>query len=198
MPTALAAALLLAAFHGWPATAHACKCGQQTQAEAAQAASAIFEGRVESIATAAQEASSGVPAPLLVQLAVVRRFKGANSERAEVRTNADGIACGYEFQPNESYLVYAESHDGKLWVSRCGRTQPMAAAEADLSALGMGTTPVDVKNPVEPEPAAEPEDATDCSITGPSATRSGWALAVVVGALAVRRLTPWRRSRSRS
>lgn len=197
MPIALTLAALLSATAAWPSVAAACKCRPQSIAEAERASDAIFEGRVELIETAKAGATGSADA-LRVDLAVVRRFKGGDAERLQVQTRADGPACGYGFERGKSYLVYASLNDGQLWVTRCSRTRPIAEAEEDLGALGMGTTPVDVKN-TPPLPAAPPEPTpADCrAVAGPRAG-AAWAPWLAVGLIARRRLRRSRRSRSRS
>jgi len=172
----------------WSAPARACKCSPRSPAEAAQAASDIFEGRVQTLSATTAE-DPNVPAPMLVELAVVRRFKGADAERLQVRTRADGAACGYAFERDKSYLVYAHQDGGALWVDSCSRTAPIANADEDLAALGMGSTPVDVKNPA-PEPAKpEAAAAADCAAGGAAGdTGSAWLALLAATALAARRV----------
>lgn len=136
-------ALLVSALAAWswPASAWACKCAPPPPiADALLAADAVFEGQVTKLTP------SGVE-ELVVELRVVRTFKGANTEQIKVRTPAASSACGYPFTLGESYLVYAEPIEASaglpaLVVRHCGRTSLMTEAEADLGALGMGVVPV--------------------------------------------------------
>lgn len=129
------------------APAHACKCMFPPVETALADATAVFEGRVVSIAGT----PSGDPPPLgelVVTLRVVRTWKGVESdERIEVRTNGSSAACGYTFAKDQSYLVYARtSEDQKLHVSSCSRTKALADAVEDLTFLGAGSTPVHIES----------------------------------------------------
>lgn len=207
-----AAFLLMAAPH-----ARACKCAEPPAAPvAASNAAAVFEGRV----TAIQPVGSD---DLVVSLEVVRAWKGAKSlEHVQVRTRKDSAACGFPFEKDESYLVYADSVPKEndlpeLSVLRCGRTRVITDADADIAELGMGATPVNpgpselATKPPAPPPQKQVAEGVlgaqqnkpaaggcaSCGLVGAphgagSATL-GWLLALVLG-LCVRR----GRSRSRS
>src|SRR5690606_22193376 len=90
-------------------------------------------------------------------------------------TNSSSAACGYTFEKNTSYLVYARESEGRLHVSLCSRTRPMAEAADDLVVLGAGATPVHI----EPKQrgaaasaghAAAPPDAGTTGKAGPGAS----------------------------
>jgi len=147
----LALASLLAAFSPSSA-AHACKCMFPPVESAKADAAAVFEGRVLAI----REHTD--PATMLgenrVTLAVVRTWKGLHrDEQIEIVTSNSGASCGYTFAKDASYLVYAQESEGKLSVSACSRTKPLAEARDDLKVLGAGATPVRV------EPKGLPGDA---------------------------------------
>jgi len=50
----------------------------------------------------------------------------------EVMTGTGGGDCGYDFKPNESYLVYADNYNGKIYTGICNRTRPLSEAAEDL------------------------------------------------------------------
>ncbi|HEX7479977.1 MAG TPA: hypothetical protein VF331_19400 [Polyangiales bacterium] len=129
------------------APAHACKCAPPpATSDALHAAEAVFEGRVTAILE--EPAPAGQPSSAwLVRLHTVRAWKGVETEDITVRTPKDSAACGYAFVSGESYLVYAAGPTAQLAVDSCGRTQLIAAADADLAVLGMGVVPVDPKRP---------------------------------------------------
>jgi hypothetical protein len=133
LPWAFAIAIALAALQ--PASAAACSCMQQSQEDAAQNATAIFEGRVSRI-----EDPTGEPK---VHFKIVRSFKGPSQEALVVSTPNNSAACGYGFEEGQSYLVYASEQNAVLSTSLCSRTQPIASATEDLSKLGLGVTPFD-------------------------------------------------------
>jgi hypothetical protein len=124
----------------WAQQVHACKCAEPPSAADAQAgAAAVFEGRVTSVTPLGEH-------DVAVELSVVRTWKNADVEKILVRTRADSAACGFEFQRDQSYLVYAQSAPADalpgLEVSHCGRTRPIVEADADIAAIGMGSVPV--------------------------------------------------------
>ena len=123
-----------------PSAANACSCAQLPREQAFATATDVFEGRVLSIRIDASDHST------VVELNVVRTWKGARSERATIVTAQNSSICGYPFQENTSYLVYATTADGVMRTQLCTRTNPMSSADAmaDVRAMGAGVTPVDV------------------------------------------------------
>lgn len=142
-----------------PATAHACKCMLPTPEQAREAAPLIFEGRVSAIEDVPAKPEEGVGTKR-VTLALVRTWKGLESkESVVVSTSASSASCGFMFEPNTSYLVYAaEGEGGVIEVSGCSRTRAMTDAADDLAVLGAGITPVEVK-PAD-KPADKPGETT--------------------------------------
>lgn len=183
-------------------SAAACSCMQQSQEDAAQNATAIFEGRVTRI-----EDPQGEPK---VHFQVVRSFKGPSQEELVVRTGNSSAACGYGFEQGKSYLVYASETDAVLSTSLCSRTQPIGSAGEDLDKLGLGVTPFDPgpgSDQPSPDtsatpPAAEPAKGgcASCTIGAPALDTEQRALTsvalLVLGA--AYRITSRRRSGSRS
>lgn len=208
-----AAFLLLAA-----PRARACKCAEPPPAPlAASNAAAVFEGRVTEILPIGSD-------DLVVSLAVVRAWKGVKSlEHVQVRTRKESASCGFPFEKDESYLVYADSVPKEndlpeLSVLHCGRTRVIADADADIAELGMGATPVSpgpselaTKPPAPPpqKPVAEgvlgaqqnkpaAGGCASCGLVGAPHGASGaaafWIAALALG-LCIERV---RRGRSRS
>ncbi len=63
-------------------------------------------------------------------------WQGVATTQITVRTGQGGGDCGYGFQQDKPYLVYAhESPDGSLYTSICSRTAPLANAGEDLDYL---------------------------------------------------------------
>jgi hypothetical protein len=181
-----------------PARARACSCMSQTPADALAQAAAVFEGRVREVAPAQPEGE--MPRQLRVRLQVVRSFKGSGTaEELVVTTAADSAACGYGFELDRSYLVYALAQRDGLDVSLCGRTQPIEEADEDLRLLGIGATPV---NPGTPPPLAEEDKAKTepparggcASCSAGAATAGGLGSTLLPLALALAVLTCRRRS----
>jgi hypothetical protein len=137
------------------APALACKCTLPAVADAREDARALFEGRVLAIEQQGDDPNSAT-GKQRVTLAVVRSWKGLeHDEQIDVFTNGSSAACGYMFEKNTSYLIYAGEHEGKLSVSLCSRTRPLADAAEDLALLGAGSTPVKVVPKSAAEPAAK-------------------------------------------
>ena len=187
----MAATLLLAA-----RPARACSCMEIGPEKAIEQSDAIFEGRVVGVAPA-QQGDIG-PSDVQVVLRVVRAWKGVgqDQEQIEVRTAGNSAACGYDFEPDRSYLVYAnEGSDGTLRVSLCSRTQLIEQAGEDLEVLGAGVTPVEVED-TEKKPAAEEVGTkqkggcASCTVTPARAAPTG------LMALALAVLLAWRRRRA--
>ncbi len=170
---ALLLALLCSVFLAIPSSAYACKCIFPETAPAREAATAVFEGRVTAVEEVPPEGEVGMGMKR-VTLALVRTWKGLeNKESVTVSTNASSASCGYDFEPNTSYLVYAGGSEAALDVSGCSRTRRMSDASEDLAVLGVGITPVDVKA----EPSAPPAAATVPTKRGGCGSMSGSASA---------------------
>lgn len=152
--------LLAATLALWTQPAAACKCKLASVEEAKETAVALFEGRVLEVIDVADAGPAG---ERRVTLSVVRTWRGLeNTERVTVRTAGSSATCGYMFEPDHSYLVYAGGNEHELWVSGCSRTRPMEDAAEDLAALGGGVTPVKV----EPQPDASTKTFTKTRSAG--------------------------------
>ena len=203
--TALPVVLLAAAIQLYSATAQACKCLQQSPAEAYEQAVSVFEGHVIAVAQVPQATPEHGMPRLSVRFSVVRRWKGMEQEQVVLTTATDGAACGYPFAADGDYLVYASSDEHGLTASLCSRTRPVAEADEDVRVLGMGVTPVEPRLPKAEQDALQKPKADEpparggcasCAVrTAPHKARA-WALAScgLALVLAFRR----RRSASRS
>jgi len=192
------AAVLLAVSAQLPSLAHACSCMPQNTRDALEGAVAVFEGHVVEVQPPPETDGTG---QFTVRMKVVRAWKGIESEEAVVTTPANSATCGYNFAAGTSYLVYAGAIDGKLDVSLCSRTQPIAAAGEDLEALGLGATPVQpqasptqVKAEQQGAPS-EPPARGGCGCTSSASSTLATGLLPLCALLLV---TSRRRSRSRS
>jgi len=153
---ALPTILLCAAASLWTAPALACKCMPQSPADSLAQAVAVFEGQVVELRDGEPE-KGGPAADRAVKLAVVRAWKGVESETVDLLTPSDGAACGYNFTRGASYLVYASADSSGLRVVSCSRTRPISEAGEDLRLLGMGATPVDPRMPSADAGADKPK-----------------------------------------
>ena len=132
----------------------ACSCVQVSPAQARDEHVAVFEGRVLQILAPAPGDPSGRRS---VIFEVVQAWKGIESERATVSTAGSSAACGVAFEPETSWLVYADEGPDGLVTGLCSRTRRIEDAEEDLVALGAGVVPVDITEADEVEPPAERE-----------------------------------------
>lgn len=127
-------ALTLLALAGAALRADACSCLTLAQpCEAAFQADVVFSGVVRGIEGIGAE--SGFPSAYRVSLEVIDGFRGVEGPTVTIVTPTDSAACGYHFVQGERYLVYADEAGGELRAGICSRTQPLAAAAADLAFL---------------------------------------------------------------
>jgi hypothetical protein len=110
-------------------------------------ATAVFSGRVVGIDEPAFPTNS--LEPVHVTLNVERSWKGPLTEEIEVRTAMSSASCGFTFEENKEYLVYANGDPHDLQVSLCSRTALAENASADLAAFGRGITPEDIRDSQE-------------------------------------------------
>ena len=107
-----------------PASVAACSCSSPgTLEENRTLAKTIFSGRVRSIALR----ENGVQ--LVVQFEPLARWKGGLEATVSVITGLDEAGCGYPFQVDHEYLVFAfggTAATSPLSVSNCGLTSPLA------------------------------------------------------------------------
>jgi hypothetical protein len=76
------------------------------------------------------------PKPRRIRFSVLAAWKGVNGKQVTVTTASSGPACGYDFVPGDTYLVYANGRFGMFGTSICTRTTELARAGEDLAALG--------------------------------------------------------------
>ena len=93
---------------------------------------AVFSGRVVQVEDVKRTAEEGYFLKKKVRFAVIDAFRGVTGETVEVLTGSGGGDCGYNFEVNESYLVYAWNNGGKLSTGICSRTRRLTDAAEDL------------------------------------------------------------------
>ena len=126
-----------------PDCASACSCAmpqgsQKERAERALSSSeAVFSGEVAAIERNQKGPFGGVDE---VSFRVSEVWKGPKRESLELTTQSQGIACGYHFEEEQEYLVYAYGKNN-LKVVLCSETKPLSKAGADLAVLGNGEKP---------------------------------------------------------
>ena len=163
-----------------PARARACSCLEESPADAALAADAIFEGRVVAVESPAEGAQGS---PVRVTVRVTQQWKGVSTEEVELTTAPRSAMCGYAFELDQLYLIYAHAEGDRLRVSLCSRTKPADQADEDRTHLGPGTTPVDpnagdpgMPGSEEPaEGATEDEGSAGVGVSAGASARAGCA-----------------------
>lgn len=119
-----------------PASAWACSCsGPMPRCEAA----AVFAGTVTEIIeeTNPTRASFWRIRRQVVHFKITEQLLDLTSgkEEIEIETGMGGGDCGYRFEKDLSYVVYASrmrDGKGKLVTTICSRTKPLAQAKEDL------------------------------------------------------------------
>ena len=97
--------------------------------EAYEEADAVFSGQVTNIVVD----ESGYYHEVTFQIIDV--WKGEDSEEITVLTETYSDACGYNFQINNEYLVYAYTYAGGNYTNICTRTNLLEYASEDLDYL---------------------------------------------------------------
>ena len=134
-----ALALMLSALV--PLASEACRCAPPPDpAKALAQSAAVFVGKVVAIDDGPEANRNKT-----VTLEVEKWWKGGEAARVKVVTNSESAACGFGFQLDTRYLVYAAAGNGAaaLNVNSCSRTRSAQTAEGtgDFKDLGEGKPP---------------------------------------------------------
>lgn len=123
-----------------PDTAFACSCSvRPNPIDALKSSTSVFAGKVIEIKS--NESN-------IVKFAVNTTWKGVSASYMEVLTPSNDANCGYQFEMNKTYLVYATDRDmwgnlqNSLYTTSCSRDALFANSYDDLQILGTGTTPI--------------------------------------------------------
>ena len=93
----------------------------------------VFSGRVVEITTPKIEETRSAAFPeKTIRFAVNQGFRGISGATVEIVTGMGGGYCGYDFELNENYLVYADNYKGKIYAGICSRTQLLSKAGEDI------------------------------------------------------------------
>lgn len=123
----IAVALLGSAFTA--GAAFACSCQAPPPPKIALSkATAVFTGRV----TAIKEKDG----QKLVTMTVQDLWKGNLKNQVTVKTAIQSATCGFPFQADAKYLVYAYEFKNELTTNLCSRTCLLERATEDLKELG--------------------------------------------------------------
>lgn len=132
----------------------ACSCVQpDSPLTSLSEAEAVFAGQVTDIDVPAGITFSSLD-PVKATFSVSQSWKGSIEKIITVSTPRGSASCGFGFEMGQEYLVYAYGNDNDLQVSLCSRTNLLAQAGDDLSALGQGEIITGEPKPVDERPAS--------------------------------------------
>lgn len=131
-------------FNYSPTTTYACSCvGPNTVEEEFERSAAVFSGKVVDIEDKKSMFNLSSAALIAVKFEVEESWKGLNQKQMTVYTAISTDSCGYDFNLNTAYLVYAYESDGAYNVGLCSRTTPLLTAEKDISELRKVVKPIE-------------------------------------------------------
>lgn len=109
-----------------PKPAYACSCVRPPAPSQALAnATVVFSGQVTNI--------EQVKGRLNVTFRINQQWKGEPAQSLVIQTSVTTAMCGYPFEAQETYLVYANYRQGRLQTNQCSRTRLLSQAGEDLS-----------------------------------------------------------------
>jgi hypothetical protein len=132
-----------------PGTGFACSCAEPPAVEDEfEQSTAVFTGKVREIK---EQKHLGGRMTKKVLFDVTKTWKGVSESQVIIATGFGGGDCGYEFQNDEEYLVYASpstiyGDKDDLTTIICDRTNEVSAAQDDLIILGEGKVPTETVN----------------------------------------------------
>ncbi|QPB82762.1 hypothetical protein CWC22_007035 [Pseudoalteromonas rubra] len=109
----------------------ACSCMGYDIEEAFKDYPVVFSGVVESIDTIKMKEDGWFEYSNLkaVTLIVEQSYKGMTAEKVKVTTRMDSAACGFPFEEEVKYVVFAIPDENGLFVGSCGPTIHMEKRE---------------------------------------------------------------------
>jgi len=75
-------------------------------------------------------------AEVRVTFTITDAFRGVTGKEVDIFTNNSAAACGYNFERDSVYIVYAHEYPkggGRLFVSSCSRTQKFSESSPDIA-----------------------------------------------------------------
>jgi hypothetical protein len=131
----------------WPLQGLACSCPEMSLDEAMSRAKAVFRGRVMRVDTVTGKDihpythREFTQEHVQARVQVLASYRGAARDSIRVATGVGGGDCGFPFDLDEEYLIFAEEATGihsqaDFSTDLCMRSRPVEHAEADLVALG--------------------------------------------------------------
>lgn len=123
--------------------AYACSCAiPGTPTEEMARSGAVFTGKVIEIVDRNKNGFIQSSAdPVEAVITVDQIWKGIEESQVVVVTERDSASCGFEFEVNLEYIIYASKDGDQLRASLCSRTALLSDASDDLIELGDGEKP---------------------------------------------------------
>ena len=135
--------------------AYACSCMiPESPNDSLQTSDAVFSGKAVKIEEKhSDDLAFSSMDPVLVTFDVDRVWKGENESSITIQTRQSSASCGYSFEEDRHYLVYAQRNGEMLDVSLCSRTSLVSSAAEDISELGIPNYDI---NDMQEFPNSEP------------------------------------------
>lgn len=127
--------VLFGSLFGGVSSSYACSCMMPADPlTSMQESDAVFSGKVTQISTGSRQNT--------ISFEVEKNWKGAENSTIQITTNDTSAACGYNFEEDKEYVVYAYQNENEsLAVSLCSRTAEFSQASIDIQALNLGRNP---------------------------------------------------------
>ena len=98
---------------------------------------AVFVGKVIDIKSSSTEKE--------ITFERTRIWKGPESVQLTIATGTDSASCGYGFEKDKEYLVYASLSEGKYYTGLCSLTKPLfLAVQEDIPILDNYSPPISI------------------------------------------------------
>ena len=121
----------------------ACSCARPSKPQLVERASVIFTGtpvRASRAFAFGPMCTTSSADPVTFTFEVQTIYKGDVTRSVDVGTVVSGVSCGYEFQMNKTYTVFATVNDGRLGTGLCTGTTEGAITPSEYG-LAEGRPP---------------------------------------------------------
>lgn len=116
-------------------TAYACSCSPPGPSVLSYFDyDAVFSGRVVNIVNPEPRGNIVSSAdPVNINFEVYKSYKGVDGKSVAITTALSGASCGYDFEKDKEYLVYAyKDNNDNLSVSLCSNTSLLSESQKDI------------------------------------------------------------------
>ena len=121
----------------YPQQSKACSCAERPSVKKELASKkAIFSGKVIQIKENKNKILRFIFDQKEVLFQVDQVWEGEVPAQVLIYTSFTEASCGYPFEENKEYLVYAGKEEGHLITTICDRTDLLSNATKDLEQLG--------------------------------------------------------------